>query len=393
MNVKVRRVAKRINRQLSFFLDEFGETVLMGGEEKIALVRDVQDKMHYYDDKIIRTPFPIQTGDLVVYQNNKWLVISEVDRDKKSYRARIRKVNYHINFVLNGDLYTFPIIIEGFSAGLDEGRSIVLQDGKILVTMPVDENVKLINVDKRFITMGKAWKVVGLDRTRRGLIILHCDLTQFSNYDDRENEIANTDQLASYGIQFIQEQTTIPLGQSLTYSVQVIKDSVVIEGMELLWQSSNEEVATVTNGTVTTHQLGNATIKVSLMDFPLVQAIKEIEVIEDQTEVITYQFWSANTDGSNKSYSTFSVENGKEKMFGVEKYSNGEIASTNDAYTFELDPNGTPSSAYTYMVLTNETVKIKADGSGYHLILTATSNETGETISVMIELKSSGGWW
>jgi len=384
------KVAKRIEKQLAFFLDEFGEKVVKDGIEKKALIRDVVDTLSDYDDKMIRCLFEIKTGDLLEYQNQPWLVISEVDRDRKSYRARIRKVNHHIHFVLDGDVHTFPTIIEGTYARLQIDRYMTLQDGKILVTIPADISTQALEIEHRFIKMGRAWKVTGVDRTRKGLVLLHCELTLFSSRDDKENEIADAHQIVHRAITLSSQFEQVAIGQTMAIEAIVTGNGEVISE-ELRWESSDETIATVENGNVTGLQEGKVSITASLVKRPFISTGIEIEVVQSMPDVTTYKMWSSNVNGSSKSYMDFSIYSHSEKIFGVEKYINGSLTTPNDTYTFMLNPNGAPSKSYTYTVVNNRTVKIQAHAIfDEGMILTATSNETGE--SVMGTIRFVGLW-
>lgn len=384
------KVAKRIEKQLAFFLDEFGEKVVKDGIEKKALIRDVVDTLSDYDDKMIRCLFEIKTGDLLEYQNQPWLVISEVDRDRKSYRARIRKVNHHIHFVLDGDVHTFPTIIEGTYARLQIDRYMTLQDGKILVTIPADISTQALEIEHRFIKMGRAWKVTGVDRTRKGLVLLHCELTLFSSRDDKENEIADAHQIVHRAITLSSQFEQVAIGQTMAIEAIVTGNGEVISE-ELRWESSDETIATVENGNVTGLQEGKVSINASLVKRPFISISIEIEVVQSMPDVTTYKMWSSNVNGSSKSYMDFSIYSHSEKIFGVEKYINGSLTTPNDTYTFMLNPNGAPSKSYTYTVVNNRTVKIQAHAIfDEGMILTATSNETGE--SVMGTIRFVGLW-
>ena len=186
---------KKIDDYLEFLLQEKGEDILFNGENKKAIISDATDNINFYDDKYIRTGFEIKTGDTIGYQNSIWLVISEVDKNRLSYKARIRKSNYKIKIVIDGVVCEFISIIEGVNLGIDVGKFMSLEDGEIRVTVPVDDISNNIDTNMRFIKMEKAWKVVGVDKSKVGLNILHCKKDVFSANDDKEDEIANKDRI------------------------------------------------------------------------------------------------------------------------------------------------------------------------------------------------------
>ena len=240
----------------------------------------------------------------------------------------------------------------------------------------------------RFIKMDKAWKVVGVDKSRLGIVILHCEKDLFGSYDDRINEIANTNLIAIWEIQINEENRQVALNKEFTFTATVMKNSTEYQGAVLVWESSDENIAVVNDGVITGVAIGSVEISVYIQDKPTVKTNIQIEVVESIPDVITYKMWSSYTDGSGKSYTDFSVRYGSSKWFGVEKYVNGVLADVNDTYSFSLNPNGTPSSNYIYTVINNYKVKLEGEGYGYSVILSATSNESGEILTQSIQLKS-----
>ena len=81
----------KIDDMIDFFLYEKGESIKINGTDEAALIVDAADKLTYYDDKIIRCKCQIRTGDIVEYNNLKYMIISQIDREENSYRARMRK--------------------------------------------------------------------------------------------------------------------------------------------------------------------------------------------------------------------------------------------------------------------------------------------------------------
>jgi len=87
-----------IDGMIDFFLYEKGESITINGAEQVALVIDAIDKITYYNDKMIRCKCQIKTGDPVQYGASNYLIISQIDRSEKTYKARIRKSSYRIAF-------------------------------------------------------------------------------------------------------------------------------------------------------------------------------------------------------------------------------------------------------------------------------------------------------
>ncbi|GAB7386173.1 hypothetical protein BSNK01_00080 [Bacillaceae bacterium] len=202
-----------------YMLDMMGKDVLVNGNLVRALVTNT-DLNRNYDDKKISTLTEIKRGDLIEYDGKKWLIISEVNGKRyNKYKGIMRRCNYDVTFKtgetqtivgydpMGRPIYatveehqTFPTIIDSKTFDIQTGQVINMAEGKILVTLQENPESLKIALDTRFIKMGNAWKIVGKDRTKKGLIVLTAEIGLFSQYDDLENEIAyNSDPNAGSG--------------------------------------------------------------------------------------------------------------------------------------------------------------------------------------------------
>jgi hypothetical protein len=369
-----------------FFVFEKGESITVNGLPTTAIISNASDKPSYYDDKYLRTATELKTGDTITYQSKTWLVISQVDKKEKSYRAKMRRSNYKVKFVLVERLYEFDTIIETLSVAVDERKYIATVAGKITVTLPADTYSDKINVDIRFLKLGYAW--IGVDRSQNGLNIIHAEKDVIGVNDDIDNEIANKSLIAVWSITVIDENRQVNVGMDYNYLVTVLKNGAESTGATLIWQSSNESIATVVDGAVHGLDLGFVTISVFMAADPSIKLDLNIEIAENIPDVITYRMYKAYLDGTGKDYTNFSIEQSSTMLFGMEKYINGALAA-NDTYTFTLDPNGVPAGNYVYTVLNSSSVKIQnKQMSTPKLILTAISEQSGHIISQNIQLKA-----
>ena len=182
---------KDIDGMIDFFLYEKGEKIILNGAEQIALIIDAADKPAYFNDKIIRCKFQIKTGDIIEYRNSKYLIVSQVDMNNNSFRARIRKCSYSIAFNFNGNIKWFDALIETKVMDTDSNQYMTLATGRIKVSLQDNSDSRDIILGKRFINTERAWQVSGIDKASKGLIILTADLTATITDDDLINEIAD----------------------------------------------------------------------------------------------------------------------------------------------------------------------------------------------------------
>jgi len=176
-----------------YILDSMGKTIYIDDlPEKAILTHRPINKD--FDDYTIKTIYPIQRGDLVAYNNQKYLVLSEVNSDRFGvYKALLRKCNFilHIHVddergdYLGDDSYGVPIyeqipVYEDYSAIVltvladwNTGQVINLPDGEIQVVIK-DTGSTLLSVNDDFDFEGLHWIINFIDRTQEGLLILKC---------------------------------------------------------------------------------------------------------------------------------------------------------------------------------------------------------------------------
>lgn len=147
----------------------------------------------YEDLRTIATMTEIKRGDIITWDGEDWLVISEIGHKRFCYyKGIIQKVNYNIKFIFdNGSIKEFPAIIDGKIFDIESNQFFYFQTGKVIVLLQDNDDTRKITIDRRFIKRDKAFKVVGTDWTEKGLIKLYCELDMFNTNDDRKNEIAD----------------------------------------------------------------------------------------------------------------------------------------------------------------------------------------------------------
>lgn len=380
---------QKIDGAIDFLVEEKGEWVTYQGQEKKVLIIDVSNRAEYYQDKLLYTTFKIDTGDCIIYQGQKWLITSQVDQGNQSYQGRMRRTNYKVKMVVDGELSEYETIIEAISFSVTSTAIMTMLDGKLKVTLPVTISSQRITESQRFIIMGRAWKVIGVDRTRLGLLELHVDKDMINpNTDDVANGIANKDQIAVWDIQIQDFNPQVLLGEPTVYNPQVLKNGTVVTDRTFIWETNNDQVLSVADGIVTGHQLGEATLTLTVEGSPQINKCFTIEVVDKLAPAITYKMWSIFIGEGIKYYDFFDILRGDTGQFGVEKYVDGILAEVNDTYTFIVEPGVIPADRYTFKVVSDVMCEITCNMSysSSRLKLKATSNETGQTVEVLIEL-------
>lgn len=212
----------------------------------------------------ITTLTPIKTGDLVEYNNKNYLITSENIEKKYDtyYKANIEYCNYTIKFKINDEIIEFPAIIDSKTFDIQSNQYIVLPVGKIIVKIQDNSDSENIVLGQRFIKMGNAWRVTGIDKTKRGLIVLYCDLDQIDpNIDDVANEVANgltpAPESAPARQMYISGSDTLNSGTNQTYTIKYSDDNSIVTDKTFTFTLSNNNasiVSTTSNSITLTYQ-------------------------------------------------------------------------------------------------------------------------------------------
>lgn len=381
---------KQIDTFLDFLLFEKGEPVTIGQAPCRALVVTApRGSDDYWDDKYLRTKCPLKAGTFVGYQEETWLIVSQTEQTAASQRARMRQCNHVTKFVVEDWLYAFPSILEMVSLSVSSTVDIRVATGNMRVILPRNEVTSNIAINSRFITAISAWKVIGLDDTKTGLILLMAEKDLFAPGDDRENEIANADQIPTWRLVVLPEALTLEPGAAAPLAATLYRNDQISANPALLWRCADPAVAHVENGIVTAISEGDTAVTCCWAKHPEIAAVATVSVMAAPPEVVTYAFYSMNEDLTKKTYTEFDVMQGQTKLFGIEKLINGVLTPENDSYTFVFDPNGATASNYTYTVMSDSTVKL-TNKLRYTkpVTLTGTSAQSGEELRISFMLRA-----
>ena len=240
-------------------------------ETKKALINNLSVNRQA-DIRTIATKEEIKRGDLVNWDGENWLIISEIGHKRYTYyKGIIQRCNYNIKFNFEGTIKQFPAIADSKVFDVETNQYLSVPAGKIVVTMQSNADSENIKINDRFIKMKNAWKVTGIDRTKNGLLILHCDLDTIIPSDDLENEIANagdyiyTLEITNGETANIQETSTLQLNVVVKLNGDVVTDKTVT------FSCDNPSIASVDeNGLVTAISAGDCIITASLAENPSV---------------------------------------------------------------------------------------------------------------------------
>jgi len=259
------------NNDYLYLLSMAGDDIYINNDTmpKKALINNLPVNRQA-DIRTIATTTEIKRGDLINWDNEYWLIISEIGQKRYSYyKGIIQKCNYNIKFNFQGTIKEFPAIVDSKVFDVETNQFFSVPAGKIVVTMQNNENSENITIGQRFIKMKTAWEVTGIDRTKNGLIILHCDLDMIDLSDDLENEIANAGDYV-YTLEITNGETAnIQKTSTLQLNIQVKLNGNVVTDKTIIFSCDNTLIATVDeNGLITGISAGECIITASLAENP-----------------------------------------------------------------------------------------------------------------------------
>ncbi|MDE8562744.1 Ig domain-containing protein [Anoxybacillus rupiensis] len=175
-----------------FLLDSIGETVIIDNVLKKCIIQN--GNIGDYEDKYIYTLDSIQRGNLIVYNEKNYLIISDVTQGKYK-KALMRKCTHTISVMIQegGQILVgttpwgeeiwetvdpvyddFPCIVEQEKITIDGGQ-IRTSDSEILITLQDNEFTRKIKLNDVYNVAGYQYKVIHINYTKTGLLILKCE--------------------------------------------------------------------------------------------------------------------------------------------------------------------------------------------------------------------------
>ncbi len=363
-------MTQEIDRMLDFFLYEKGESITANGTEHIALIIDAVEKPTYYDDKIIRIKAAINTGDIIEYNGLTYLVISQVDKEKNSYRARMRKCSYSIAFNWSGSIKWFNCIEESKVFDIESGTYFSTSSGNICVTVQYNADTVNIDLNQRFYVTNQPFKVMGIDKSQEGLIKLSCTLTTVDTAnDDVDNNIADRwkyETIHTYALTIDNgDAVNVLLNDTIQLNISATDNGTEISNPVVTFISSTPGIICVDNtGKVMGMELGQATVTASLTYHNMVSDSILITTVETESHSYTIDINGSTTIYLNKtqSYVAHFYDNGTEvyDKSAVWSISNQDRTTIPYATITSTTGNGATIKAASSSAYLNKYVVLKA---------------------------------
>lgn len=242
-------------------LNNYKKTIFFKG-----LIKEIDDKLQSIDSKYLLTTEDMAQGTEISCGNINYLIMTRNEKvNGVYYKYTIQKEPYDVNFAPGGILQRIPSIIETKTVDIQTNESIILPAGKIIVIISRNTTTDKIEVNDRFITMGSAWKISGLDKSLDGIIKVNADIDQIMTGDNLINEIPNGAVKPSYSFNITPDNpVSIKKGQTQQLTVVVSENGTTINNLTLMYTSSDPSITTVdSNGLISGIGEGSCSIDVT----------------------------------------------------------------------------------------------------------------------------------
>ncbi|KUO70002.1 MAG: hypothetical protein APF81_16420 [Desulfosporosinus sp. BRH_c37] len=380
---------QEIGGMIDFFLYEKGESIKVNETEQVALIVDAVDKLTYYDDKLIRCKYQIKTGDIIEYNNLEYIIISQIDKEENSYKARMRKSSYRIAFNWSGNIKWFDCLEESKVFDVTSGTYISYASGNIYVTVQNNSDTRNISINQKFYVTNQVFKVTGIDKSQEGLIKFNCSLDSISTqYDDVEGNIVDRWRYETghtYTLTIDNGDTAnVLLNDIISLNVDVTDNGIAVENPIVTFSSGDSNIVSVDNsGKVMGIALGQAIISAKLKYHDAISDSITITAVETLTHSYTIDITGSIIIklGQSQSYVAHILDN------GTEVFDKSVVWSVRNQ-------DGTTSPAYASITTsTGNSVTIKAISSSTYanryIVLKATLSDDEEVFKeFIVQLKS-----
>lgn len=191
-----------LKNQFNQLLKRSGKDFTLVTKDKLV-VKEIDDNKNMIDSKYayVGNNIPLNQGDIIEAIENEWLVLTKNENINNVYSIyTIRKLTNIIKIMIptietptetKAEIKEFNCIIDDKVFDVETGTNMVLGADMIYVTMKADETSNKIKRGMRFVQFDNCWKVVGINKTKEGLIKLTCEFSEKTDLDDMENEIAD----------------------------------------------------------------------------------------------------------------------------------------------------------------------------------------------------------
>ena len=326
-----------------------------------------------YDKKIhMPVDVVVNTGSIVEWEGNKWIIVSNIDNLQAYKTASMIKSNNTLQFYdSTSTLHSIPCIISKGSISLDEQKIISTLDSEVAIQISDTSITRQIPMNYVFKIGMRNYTIVNIDDIIiPGLLILKMVYSEVEQvFPSYSLTILNGDS--------IQADINTPI----QLNIQVKDRETIITSPSLNFTSSNNLIATVSNtGLVSFLSVGNVVISCKLDNDNLIQDSIEIEIVEEEQHNYTAVINNGNISIIKTYSSTYTCI-----------FKDNGIAIT-DTSVFYLTGDDGVSETLLASIVSQDSVAnscvVKGLGLGYVRLFVKNVDETVFSSGFRIQIKS-----
>lgn len=232
---------------------------------------------------------PINQGQLITFRNRIYLVLNqETAENDIYYKSSIIQTNAELKWTTDSVIYKMPCYAGDLVSYLPNSGDVVTVGGNIEIQTEDRELSRQITLNQELETMGGVYKIVNF-LYRTGFTYLYAERT--AGTPTPPLYVINITGASSYDLTEV---------QTANLTVEATIDGVPESNPTVTWTSSNESVATVSNGVLTFIASGTATITATWVEGNVSDTLDI--TVTNSTSAVTYTITVSNPNGDNKIY-------------------------------------------------------------------------------------------
>ena len=294
-----------LKNQFNQLLKRSGKDFTLVTKDKL-IIKEIDDNKNMIDSKYayVSNNIPLNQGDIIEAIQNEWLVLTKNENVNNVYSIyTIRKLTNIIKIMIptietptetKAEVKEFQAIVDDKVFDVETGTNMVLPADMIYVTISNNEPyANKIKRGMRFVQFNSCWKVVGINKTKEGLIKLTAEFSEKTTDDDMENEIADY-----FKYNHKEEQPTEPEEPEPEIPEEPKEDNITYE-FTTDFDYSPFEVPKGMGQTITIHKYNNGNEVEGNFMFTLdLQGVKTSDI--EKKEVSKNQYYIKNLNVSKR---------------------------------------------------------------------------------------------
>ena len=316
---------------------------------------------------------PINTGKLLTYGDKVFITLNKESVENDTYfKSSILECNTTLEIVINQRKQFIPCYADDLqNPTVNVGDVISTVEGRIELMTESADNVNSIEFDTAFNILGGTYEIAN-KYIKSGITYLYVERT-----------LSAPVQEPVYSLTLTSDNTSYEVGKSTTITVNATIDGVLEDNPTLIWTSSDETIATVTNGEVLFLAEGSVTISAEWTEGNKTESI-DFNVI---SVPVSYTF----TMTTNNTEIIIGMTSGATFTSSLKDGSGNTVPFT-PVWSFNYGGANTSLVTITYPTSTTCRVAAKDDFAliGKSITVTATTNDGLYTVSKTLPF--SAGW-